>query len=229
MPRSFACRGDRQAHRLALEIDLALIELEAARQRLDERRLAGTVVADQPDDLAGTDVEVGAVQRADVAEAARDGARLQQCGHAVPSCCVGGWRALRWPGGARSADEQPDVAIDVPIAASRGDDEGLAAFDVDGLAVHRRQRAGAGQHHGDGESGGHVDARRQKFHAEEGRCLLRQHLHQAATWAPMCRVSAATSVSAAAVWTTDSATSRGRPRKTSSSDAVVLVRSNRID
>src|SRR4029077_19285570 len=42
----------------------------------------------QADDLAGTDVEVGAVQRADVAEAARDCARLQQCGHAVPSCSV---------------------------------------------------------------------------------------------------------------------------------------------
>ena len=68
-----------------LEVDLTLVQVEVARQRLDERRLAGTVVADQSDDLPGLDVEIGVVQRADVAEAAREAPRFKQCSHAVPS------------------------------------------------------------------------------------------------------------------------------------------------
>ena len=152
---------------------------------------------------------------------------------AVRSCCAfllrGCRRAQRWPGGARPADEQPDVTVDVPIAACRGNDEGLATFDVDGLAVHRRQCAGAGQHRGDGEpwadtwTPGVSDSMRKKGAASSGSTATGP-----AAWAPVCSVSAATSVSAV-VSTTDSATSRVRPRKTSSSDAVVLVRSNRID
>ena len=45
---------------------------------LDERRLAGAVVADEGDDLAGVDVEVDAVERLHRAEALADAAQLEQ-------------------------------------------------------------------------------------------------------------------------------------------------------
>ena len=45
-------------HRLAAHQDLAAGRLDHARQDLDQRRLAGAVVADQPDDLAAIDAEM---------------------------------------------------------------------------------------------------------------------------------------------------------------------------
>ena len=48
---------------LAVELDLAFVGDRGARQRLDQRRLAGAVVADHCEDLAGAQFEVGAVQR----------------------------------------------------------------------------------------------------------------------------------------------------------------------
>ncbi|MCY1302655.1 hypothetical protein D9M70_523250 [compost metagenome] len=47
---------------LALEHDLTLIGRDGARYRLDHRGLAGTVVADHGEDLAGIEVEVGIVE-----------------------------------------------------------------------------------------------------------------------------------------------------------------------
>ena len=52
----------------AVEEHLARVDSEVARQRLDQRRLARAVVADQGDDLTGVDVEVGSVEGRDVAE-----------------------------------------------------------------------------------------------------------------------------------------------------------------
>src|SRR5262249_9541844 len=61
--------GALEVHRLAVEQDLALVGDRRARQRLDERRLAGAVVADDGEELAGAPLEVGAVERGDVAVA----------------------------------------------------------------------------------------------------------------------------------------------------------------
>src|SRR6185436_18641495 len=62
---------------LAVEPDLAFVRLQRARQRLDQRRLAGAVVADDREDLAGVELEVGAVQRDDLAVALHQTARLE--------------------------------------------------------------------------------------------------------------------------------------------------------
>jgi hypothetical protein len=56
-------------HRLALEEKVPRIQFEVAGQGLHHGRLARTVVADERDNLAGVDVEVGIVQGAHVAEA----------------------------------------------------------------------------------------------------------------------------------------------------------------
>ena len=53
MPLSRASCGVAKAMRLAIEIDVALIIVEHAGDRLDHGRLAGTVVAGKRHDLAG--------------------------------------------------------------------------------------------------------------------------------------------------------------------------------
>src|SRR5690606_12185614 len=67
--------GDR--HPLAVEEDLALVELVDAGDGLDERRLAGAVVAQQPEHLPAVDGEVDAGQRGDRAEALDGAAHLE--------------------------------------------------------------------------------------------------------------------------------------------------------
>jgi hypothetical protein len=67
-----------QAKLLALQLDPAGVRPHHARERLDERRLAGAVVAEQGVDLARAQLEVGARQGADVAVAALDAAGPQQ-------------------------------------------------------------------------------------------------------------------------------------------------------
>src|SRR5262245_44229940 len=66
----------------AVEPDLARIGLQRAGQRLDQRRLARAVVADDRRDLAGQQVEVRARERGHVTEALDEPARLEQrrCG-----------------------------------------------------------------------------------------------------------------------------------------------------
>src|SRR3954470_4106028 len=61
-----------QLDRLALEDDLAGVGLVHAGQRLDQRRLAGAIVADERDDLVGIDGEARAPQGAHAAEALDD-------------------------------------------------------------------------------------------------------------------------------------------------------------
>ena len=62
---------------LAVEEDLALVDRVDAGDALDQRRLAGAVVADEGHDLAGRDVEVDLVEGLDGAEALRDSAQLE--------------------------------------------------------------------------------------------------------------------------------------------------------
>ena len=62
----------------ALEPDLALARRKVAGDDLDQRRLAGAVVAHQPQHLAGLEVELDALERLDRAEVLGDPAQLQK-------------------------------------------------------------------------------------------------------------------------------------------------------
>ena len=64
-------------HRLAVQQDLAGIGDDRAGERLDQRRLAGAVVADHAEDLVRHEVEVGVVERHHPAVALDEPARLQ--------------------------------------------------------------------------------------------------------------------------------------------------------
>ena len=68
----------RDGDRLAVEEDLALGRLVGAGEHLDERRLAGAVLAQQAVDLAGPDLQVDAVERPGSRELLHDAAHLQQ-------------------------------------------------------------------------------------------------------------------------------------------------------
>ena len=61
-PRVHPC-GERKLDRLAVEPDLAGIGNDRAGERLDQGRLAGAVVADDGEDLAGIELEIGVVER----------------------------------------------------------------------------------------------------------------------------------------------------------------------
>ena len=63
---------------LAVEVDLAGVERVDAGDALDQRRLAGAVVADERHDLARAHLEVDVDERLDRAEALRDAARLER-------------------------------------------------------------------------------------------------------------------------------------------------------
>ena len=68
--------GDRDL--LAVEADRAVVGGVDAGDRLHQRRLAGAVVADEADDLAGVDGEVDPVQRLDRAESLADSLQLEE-------------------------------------------------------------------------------------------------------------------------------------------------------
>ena len=65
MPASRERAGAPAGDRLAADEDLAAGRLDHAGEDLDQRRLAGAVVADQPDDLAAVDVQADAAERVD--------------------------------------------------------------------------------------------------------------------------------------------------------------------
>ena len=72
-------RLDRRAemHRLAVHQHLAGIGDDRAGEHLDQRRLAGAVVADDAEDLVRPEVEIGMVERHDAAVVLDQAARLQ--------------------------------------------------------------------------------------------------------------------------------------------------------
>src|SRR5690606_8973407 len=68
----------REAHRLALEDQLAVTRHEQPGQDLHQRRFAGAVVADDPEHLARGDVEVYVLERRDGAEILADAPGFEQ-------------------------------------------------------------------------------------------------------------------------------------------------------
>ena len=80
-------------HLLAFELHRALLETLRPGDALDQRRLAGTVVAEQGDHLAAANLERDVVEREHGAEALRgtsdrERGRLDQSGaHAASSAC----------------------------------------------------------------------------------------------------------------------------------------------
>ena len=94
----FLRRGESNA--LAIEIDIALVILEDAGDRLDQRRLARTVVAGKGHDLSGENVERGFHDCMDAAEAFRDaldrkdGSRITQLA-VLPGNAAGSGRPAR--------------------------------------------------------------------------------------------------------------------------------------
>ena len=79
MPCSIASRGLRRRERLALPAHLAAIGLDESGEDLQQRRLAGAVLADQRVRLALGDVEADAAERVDGAE------RFLGCGRTAGS------------------------------------------------------------------------------------------------------------------------------------------------
>ena len=68
MPSSCASCGMRQRDRLAGELDGAAIRRLGAGEDLEQRRLAGAVLAEQRVDLSGSDLEVDVLERLDARE-----------------------------------------------------------------------------------------------------------------------------------------------------------------
>ena len=71
-------RGREAKQVLAREAQVALLRLVDAGDHIEERRLAGTVGADDGEDLAGLDRERDPLQCRDAAEAHSDAVHLQQ-------------------------------------------------------------------------------------------------------------------------------------------------------
>ena len=86
----FLRRGESNA--LAIEIDIALVILEDAGDRLDQRRLARTVVAGKGHDFSRENVERGVHNCMDAAEAFRD-ALTERMGPDYSTCRP---RKRRW-------------------------------------------------------------------------------------------------------------------------------------
>ena len=70
--------GAADVRALAVDRDRARVRGLDPGDRLDQRRLAGAVVADQGDDLAGVDLEVDVDERLDTAEALADAGGTEQ-------------------------------------------------------------------------------------------------------------------------------------------------------
>src|SRR5205823_3357692 len=84
-PGTARVAGGPEVHGLGVEQDLALVRLDRARERLDQRRLAGAVVADDREDLLRIELEVSASQREDVAVALDESPRLEDRRNVVHS------------------------------------------------------------------------------------------------------------------------------------------------
>jgi hypothetical protein len=73
-----------QLDRLAVDVDRPGVRLVVAGQDLDQRRLAGAVVAEQAEHLALLEMQVDVAQRGDRAEALGDALDAQDLGHVSP-------------------------------------------------------------------------------------------------------------------------------------------------
>jgi len=73
-------------HRLALDENLAGIRRIGAEQHIHQRRLAGAVLAQQPEDFTGRDAEVDSLVRLDGAEALGDAAHFDEWGGQGSEC-----------------------------------------------------------------------------------------------------------------------------------------------
>ena len=65
-PGSSSVAGRAEVRALTVEADLTFVRLQRARERFDQRRLAGTVVADDCENLARVELQVRSVQRNDM-------------------------------------------------------------------------------------------------------------------------------------------------------------------
>src|SRR5262249_61064800 len=81
-------RGE-PVHDRAVEADRAGLVDERAADAIDERRLAGAVRADQPDPLAGGNLERDAVERDEAAEPLAQVLDCEQRGHRTLPCASG--------------------------------------------------------------------------------------------------------------------------------------------
>ena len=75
--RGASIDGTAEVHHLAVEQDVPSVRDHGSRQALDERRLAGAVVTDDPQDLARVELEVGMVERHHPAIGLDQSARFQ--------------------------------------------------------------------------------------------------------------------------------------------------------
>ena len=73
-------RGGADVHRLAFDRDGARVGLVDAEQDVHQRGLAGAVLAEQPEDLAGRQHEIDVGIGADIAKALRDAAHFDEGG-----------------------------------------------------------------------------------------------------------------------------------------------------
>ena len=62
---------------LTVEADLTFVRLQRARERFDQRRLAGTVIADDCENLARVELQVRSVQRNDMSVPLDEPVRLE--------------------------------------------------------------------------------------------------------------------------------------------------------
>src|SRR6185503_5899366 len=82
-PAPGALVGRKRRDLLAIEHDRAAVVLQCTRDAVDQRRLAGAVRADQPEALAGADLDADLRERGEAAEVLGDFANLQERFHGI--------------------------------------------------------------------------------------------------------------------------------------------------
>ena len=146
MPRR-ATRSTRRAEQaLPVEAELARVRLVQTRHDVEERRLPRAVRPDQPDDLAGVDVQGDVVDRHDAAEPARDVANFEQrhrAGTLRQRCRVGHRQAADEPltdvDGREAVDQVAAGEQRHVVGGTEGDDVGRRR-PLDRRAGHRGVR-----------------------------------------------------------------------------------------
>ena len=151
MPALRASIGELEVHRLAIEPDLALVGDDGAGDRLDQRRLAGAVVADDGQDFARTEIEIGMVEGDDAAVALDQAARVED---GLPCVAHAEIFLIHW-------SMATATMISTPTAKSchcrsRPDEREAVAEDADDQRAEQRaedraaaaEERGAADHHG---------------------------------------------------------------------------------